>query len=338
MHTRRLGRSPIYVSDICMGTMTFGVQADEKMSLRILDHSVDAGINFFDTAENYPVPPDAKWAGRTEEIIGKWLKTKDRDSIILATKVCGPSHGWLAASQRAGMTCLDRHNIVRALDASLKRMGTDYVDLYQTHWPDHGIDYDEVIETLDDLVKAGKIRIIGCSNETSWGLMKSLEASRRLGKVRHQTIQNNFSLNNRRFEDELAQVCKKEGVSLIPYSPLAGGVLSGKYLGGATPEGARFSRYLEMGGRQANMASRFINEKTQASTERFIAIAEAAEMSVVTLATAWSKQHKFVASTIVGVTHEDQLPEIFKASELVLDDSVMKQIHQVTKEILYPMG
>ena len=338
MKSRRLGRSAITVSDLCMGTMTFGAQADEKMSLRILDHSFDAGITFYDTAENYPVPPDPKWAGRTEEILGKWLKTKDRDAIILATKVAGPSHGWLKASQRAGMTALDRHNITRALDASLQRLGTDYVDLYQTHWPDHGTAYDETLDTLDDLVRAGKIRILGCSNETSWGLMKSLETSRRLGTARYETIQNNFSLNNRRFEDELAQVCKKEDVSLIPYSPLAGGVLSGKYLAGATPEGARFSRYIELGGRQAAMATRFVNERSLAATERFMAIAAEAEMSVVTLATAWSKQHRFVASTIVGATHEDQLPEIFKAADLVLDDGVMAAIDQVSKEILYPMG
>jgi len=168
--------------------------------------------------------------------------------------------------------------------------------------------------------------------------MKSFEASRQLGAARYQTIQNNFSLINRRFEDELAQVCRHEGVSLIPYSPLAGGVLSGKYQNGQTPHGARFSRYIEMGGRQAVMSQRFVNEKSLASTERFMAIAAEAEMSVVTLATAWSKQHDFVASTIVGVSHEDQLPEIFAASDLTLDDSVMKAVHQVTKEILYPMG
>ncbi|HIF94034.1 MAG: aldo/keto reductase [Myxococcales bacterium] len=338
MKHKRLGKSPIYVSDICMGTMTFGTQADEKMSLRILDQSVDAGINFIDTAENYPVPPDVKWVGRTEEIVGRWLKTKDRDAIILATKVCGPSHGWVTASQRAGMTAMDRHNITRAIEASLKRLGTDYIDLYQTHWPDHGTGYDETMEILDELVLAGKVRVIGCSNESSWGLMKSLEASSRLGAARYQTIQNNFSLNNRRFEDELAQVCRHEGVSLIPYSPLAGGVLSGKYQNGQTPHGARFSRYIEMGGRQAVMSQRFVNEKSLASTERFMAIAAEAEMSVVTLATAWSKQHDFVASTIVGVSHENQLPEIFAASDLVLDDSVMKAINKVTREILYPMG
>ena len=338
MQTKRLGKSAIAVSTICMGTMTFGNQADEKMAFRILDKSLDAGINFFDTAENYPVPPKEDWAGVTEEIVGRWMKTKRRDELIIATKVCGPSHGWLKASQRAGMTALDRHNITRAIEASLKRLGTDYVDLYQTHWPDHGTAYDETMEVLDELVREGKVRILGCSNETSWGLMKSLAASDNGGYARYQTIQNNHSLNNRRFEDELAQVCRQEGVSSIPYSPLAGGVLSGKYQGGATPEGARFSNYLKIGGRQATMAKRFVNDKSLTSTERFMAIAVEAGMSVVTLATAWSKQHDFVASTIVGATHEDQVDDIIAAGDLTLSDEVMKKIDAVTKEILYPMG
>jgi len=338
MQTKRLGKSAIAVSTICMGTMTFGNQADEKMAFRILDKSLDAGINFFDTAENYPVPPKEEWAGVTEEIVGRWMKTKRRDELIIATKVCGPSHGWLKASQRAGMTALDRHNITRAIEASLKRLDTDYVDLYQTHWPDHGTPYDETMEVLDELVRDGKVRILGCSNETSWGLMKSLAASERGGYARYQTIQNNHSLNNRRFEDELAQVCRQENVSAIPYSPLAGGVLSGKYQGGATPEGARFSNYLKIGGRQATMAKRFVNDKTLASTERFQAIANEAGISVVTLATAWSKQHDFVASTIVGATHEDQVDDIIAAGDLMLTDEVMKAIDAVTKEILYPMG
>ncbi|MBX3484756.1 aldo/keto reductase [Phenylobacterium sp.] len=338
MGNRRLGRSAIVVSDICMGTMTFGSQVDEATAHRILDQSFDAGINFYDTAENYPVPPDTKWAGVCEEIVGRWLKTKDRDAIILATKVCGPSHGWIKGSQRAGMTALDRHNITRALEASLKRLGVDYVDLYQTHWPDHGASYDETMETLDELIRAGKVRIVGCSNETTWGLMKSLAASERLGAARYQTIQNNFSLNNRRFEDELAAACRHEGVSLIPYSPLAGGVLSGKYNDGARPEGARFSRYLELGGRQAAMANRFVNEKSLASTARFAAIAKEAGMAPATLATAWSKQHDFVASTIVGVSAEHQLADIFAARDLVLSDEVMQAIDAVTRAILYPMG
>jgi len=338
MGQKRLGKSAIVVSDICMGTMTFGSQADEAMSFRILDKSLDAGINFFDTAENYPVPPKPEWAGRTEEIFGRWLKTKDRDAIIVATKVSGPSHGWIKSAQRAGMTALDRHNIVRAIEASLKRLGTDYVDLYQTHWPDHGTGYEETLRALDDLVQEGKVRVIGCSNETTWGLTKSIAVAEREGTVRYETIQNNFSLNNRRFEDELAQACRQEGVSLIPYSPIAGGVLSGKYNGGATPDGARFSNYLKLGGRQAVMAKRYVNDKSLASTERFGAIAKEAGMSLVTMATAWSKQHDFVASTIVGATHEDQLPDIFAASDVTLGKDVLDAIDKVSKEILYPMG
>jgi len=338
MKQRRLGKSPIFVSDICMGTMTFGSQTDEAEAFRILDASYEAGINFYDTAENYPVPPDTKWAGRTEEIFGRWMKTKDRDSIILATKVCGPSHGWIKGSQRAGMTALDRHNIRRAVEASLSRLQTDYIDLYQTHWPDHGTAYDETMETLDELCREGYVRIVGCSNEDAWGLMKSIAASERLGVVRYQTIQNNFSLNNRRFEDALSKVCKEEGVSLIPYSPIGGGVLSGKYNDGATPDGARFSSYLRIGGRQAAMAKRFVNEKSLEATTRYMKIAAEAGISPVTLATAWSKQHDFVASTIVGVSRFDQLADILAAADLELSADVMKACDKVSKEILYPMG
>ncbi|MDL2352594.1 MAG: aldo/keto reductase [Pseudomonadota bacterium] len=338
MQRRRLGKSSIVVSDICMGTMTFGSQTDEAAALRILDRSFEAGIDFYDTAEGYPVPPDAKWVGRTEEIVGKWLKTKPRDAIILATKVSGPSHVWFRSPLRSGMTSLDRRNIITAVEASLTKLGTDYIDLYQTHWPDHDLPYEETMEVLDELVRAGKVRVLGCSNETSWGLMKSIAASDATGGARYQTIQNNFSLNNRRFEDELAQVCRQEGVSLIPYSPIGGGVLSGKYNNDARPEGARFTRYLGMEGRQAAMGRRFVNEKSLASTARFAEIAKEAGMSPVTLAVAWSKQHDFVASTIVGVSKEDQLDEIFAAIDLVLPGEVMKAIDKVSKEIMYPMG
>lgn len=338
MQYRRLGKSAIVVSDICMGTMTFGNQADEATAHRVLDASFDAGINFFDTAEGYPVPPDIKYVGATEEIVGRWMKTKDRDAIIMATKVSGPSHSWFRSPKRAGMTALDRHNIIKAVEDSLRRLQTDYIDLYQTHWPDHGTGYEETMEVLDELVRSGKVRILGCSNETSWGLMKSISASERLGAARYQTIQNNFSLNNRRFEDELAQVCREEGVSLIPYSPLAGGVLSGKYQDGALPEGARFSNYLAMEGRQNAMARRFVNDRSLAATARYMDIAKQAGMDVVTLATAWSKQHDFVASTIVGVTSMEQLPPILAAIDLVLPDDLMRTLNKVGKEILYPMG
>ncbi|MEH6611220.1 MAG: aldo/keto reductase [Halioglobus sp.] len=339
MKSRRLGKSGIVVSEICMGTMTFGAQADEKASFEILDRAYDAGIDFYDTAEMYPVPPDLKYAGLTEEIFGRWMKTKDRDSLIVATKVAGPSHIWIKAVQRAGKTGLDRHHIIRAVEGSLKRLQTDYVDLYQTHWPDPDMQHEETMFALDELVQSGKVRLLGCSNETTWGLMKSLAASESHGLARFETIQNNFSLNNRRFEDELAQACLKEQVSLIPYSPLAGGVLSGKYNDGQLPEGARFSHYLGKGEkRQKAMAGRFVNDRSIASTKRFQQIADEAGMSVITLATAWSKQHDFVASTIVGATTVDQLDDILAAADLELDAETIRKINAVTREIMYPMG
>jgi aryl-alcohol dehydrogenase-like predicted oxidoreductase len=284
------------------------------------------------------VPPDAKYIGATEEIVGRWLKTRDRDAVIIASKVAGPGHGWITPPLRAGKTGLDRHHIMRAVEDSLRRLDTDYIDLYQTHWPDHDFPYEETLAALDELVRSGKVRILGCSNETSWGLTKSLWASDLHGLPRYDTIQNNFSLNNRRFEDELAQVCRQEDVSLIPFSPLAGGVLSGKYNDGARPAGARFTHYLTAEERQRKMAARFVNDQTLESTRRFQAIAAEAGMSVVTLAVAWSKQHDFVASTIVGATSPAQMPDILAAAEVTLDASVLREIDKVSREIRYPMG
>jgi len=338
MSRNRLGRSGIVVSDICMGTMTFGTGADEKTAFKIMDKAFDSGIDFFDTAEMYPVPPDPSYVGRTEEIVGRWLKTKPRDAIILATKVAGPSHGWIRAAVREGMTALDRHHIVRAFEGSLKKLQTDYIDLYQTHWPDHDMPYDETLAALDDLIQAGKVRIIGCSNETTWGLTKSLGVSELHGLARYETIQNNYSLNNRRFEDELAQACRQEQVSLIPYSPLAGGVLSGKYNDGERPKGARFTEYLNAGERQQVMAQRFVNDKSIASTKAFMEIAKEEGISVVTLATAWSKQADFVASTIVGATHPDQMDDIIAAADVTISSEANKRIDEISLEHRYPMG
>jgi aryl-alcohol dehydrogenase-like predicted oxidoreductase len=338
MQQNRLGKSSIVVSDICMGTMTFGNQADEKTAFRIMDMAFDAGVDFYDTAEMYPVPPDASYSGDTEEIVGRWLKTRDRDAIILATKVAGPGHGWLKPPLRAGKTGMDRHHIMRAVEASLLRLQTDYIDLYQTHWPDPDYPHEQILEVMDELVRAGKVRIIGVSNETSWGLTRGMCAAEIHGLPRYDTIQNNFSLNNRRFEDELAQVCLQESVSLIPYSPLAGGVLSGKYNDGAFPEGARFSMYQHAPERQQRMLRRFVNERSIESTQRFQAIAADLGISVVTLAVAWSKQHDFVASTIVGATTAEQVPELMAAAEVTLDAETLKRINAVSREILYPMG
>lgn len=338
MKHRRLGRTGLEVSEICLGTMTFGNQADESTSHAILSRAIDAGVDFLDLAEIYPVPPDAKWAGRTEEIVGRWLAGQRRDSLFLATKVAGPGGGWFQTPVRSGRTALDRHHIVRAVEASLQRLGTDYIDLYQTHWPDRGVPLEETLGALTSLVDSGKVRYVGCSNETAYGLTKSLWVSDREGLARYETIQNNFSLLNRRFEDELAEVCRAEQVSLLPYSPIAGGVLSGKYQDGAWPEGARFSLYRSYNPRTDVMTRRFVNERTLAATARYIDIAREAGMSVATLATAWTLTRDFVASTIIGATTVAQLDDTLAAADVKLDTATIDACEKVRKEILYPMG
>jgi len=337
--TRRLGKSGLVVSEICLGTMTFGSFADEKESHAMLDFADSKGVDFFDVAEIYPVPPDEKWAGKSEEIVGNWLEKRGRrETLFVATKIAGPSGGWFRAAVRGGRTSLDRHNVERAIDGSLRRLKTDYIDLYQTHWPDPDLRYAEVMEALDRAVQAGKVRYVGCSNESAYGLTKSLWASDSHGVARYETIQNNFSLLNRRFEDELANVCRREKVSLLPYSPIAGGVLSGKYQGGAFPEGARFSRYRGNDPRQQVMTRRFVNPKTLGATERFAKVAADAGLPVVTLAVAWSLAHDFVGSTIIGATRVDQLEDSLRAADVTLSRDVVAACDSVTKEFLYPMG
>ncbi|TWT67458.1 aldo/keto reductase [Allorhodopirellula solitaria] len=337
MQQRRLGSSGITVSDICMGTMTFGSSCDETLSHAICDVAADSGINFFDAAEIYPVPPQKDTVGVTEEIFGRWLAGKPRDSITVATKITGPGHGWFPPPVRHGRTTLDRHQILRSCDDSLRRLGTDYIDLYQIHWPDHGLPYEEILDALTHLKRSGKVRVIGCSNETSWGLMKSLWAADVCGVERYQTVQNNFSLINRRCESELAQVCRRENVSLLPYSPLGGGVLTGKYNGGPPP-GARFTDYLVGDGeRQKRMAERFVNDRTIETTRRLMNIAESIGVSVTALAVAWSRQHDFVASTIIGATSIEQLRESLTAADLILDAETLSRIDEIDTEIPTPM-
>ena len=337
MEKRRLGESGVVVSEICLGTMTFGTQANKEESFRIMDKAVEAGIDFFDIAEIYPVPPTGELAGKTEEFVGEWMKDKPRESLIIATKIAGAAHGWFNPPIRHGKAALDRVHLRKALEGSLRRLGTDYLDLYQIHWPDHGMRAEDTLEELDKFVREGKVRAIGMSNEDSYGLMKGLWTSDRHGYTRYDTIQNNFSLNNRRFEDELAEVCRREKVSLLPYSPLAGGVLTGKYNDGI-PDDARFSAYMKAGPRQAAMASRFVNEHSLESTRRFIAIGQEAGIHPATLATAWSKQHDFVASTIIGASKAEQLDPILAAAGLELSKEVLAKIDEVSTEIRYPMG
>jgi len=338
MRQRRLGTTGLTVSEICLGTMTFGSQADEAASLKILDQAFDSGIDFLDVAEVYPVPPKPEYAGESERIIGKWLKDRRRESVVIATKVAGPGGGWFVPPVREGRTSLDAHHIERAVEGSLKRLGTDYIDLYQTHWPDPDLPIEATLEGLERVIRAGKVRYVGASNETAYGLTKALFTAKNEGLPKYETIQNNFSLLNRRFEDELANVCRREKVSLIPYSPIGGGVLSGKYNGGNWPEPARFSQYRNDPVRGQTMTKRFVNEKTLATTERISKLAAALEISSVTFAVAWSLVHDFVASTIIGATSAEQLPEILRATEVKLPPEILTKVDEISREILYPMG
>ena len=339
MKYRYIGKTGLRVSPICMGTMTFKTQTpDEKTAFAIMDKAYERGVNFYDTAELYPVPPSENLAGLTEEVVGKWLKTKPRDSVILASKIAGAASGWFVPPIRHGLTAIDSFNIERAIEGSLKRLQTDYIDLYQMHWPDNIVPIEESLKAFDRLVQSGKVRYIGTSNDTAYGTTKAVMTSEFKGYARFESIQNNFSLLNRRFLDELADVAKKEQISLLPYSPLAGGVLSGKYNQNKDVKG-RFSDYLKSPNkRQRVMAERFLNDKTLSSTQKYLKIAADFSLDPVTMAIAWSKQFDFVASTIIGATTIEQLDSSLNAMDLELSDEILMACDEVHNSILYPMG
>lgn len=333
-----IGRSGLRVSPICLGTMTFGFQCDEKTAFAIMDKAYDAGVNFFDTAELYPVPPSSDLFGLTEEMVGKWLKTKPRDSLIVASKVAGAASGWFVPPVRHGLTAVDRFHIERAIEGSLRRLGTDYIDLYQMHWPDTIVPIEESLRAFDMLVQSGKVRYIGTSNDTAQGIMKATMTSKYEKLARFESVQNNFSLLNRRDLDAVSAVCKSESISLLPYSPLGGGVLSGKYNQSSIAQG-RFSDYVNSTNkRQRLMAARFLNDKTLASTQEYLKIAHEAQMDIVTMAIAWSKQFDFVASTIIGATSPEQLDASLAAMEVTLSTEILQKLDAVHAKILYPMG
>jgi len=338
MKYRYIGRSGLRVTPICLGTMTFGSFTDKKESFKIMDRAYDMGINFFDTAELYPVPPSEDYAGLTEKIVGEWLQTKPRDSIILASKVAGAANGWFVPPIRHGLTAIDRFHITKALEDTLKRLKTDYIDLYQVHWPDITVPIEESLYVLDELIKQGKIRYTGTSNDSAYGLTKANETAKFKNLNRFQSIQNNFSMLNRRFLDELATVCQKEEISLLPYSPLAGGVLTGKYNQKTYPKDARFTQYLNSPNpRMKVQAQRFINEKTILSVDEYLKIAKEYGVNLTTLAIAWSMNFDFIASTIIGASNMKQLDNTLAGLDYKIDNELMQKLDLVHTNTLYPM-
>ena len=339
MKYRYIGRSGLRVSPIALGTMTFGTHSSKKEAFAIMDKAYHAGINFFDTAEMYPVPPKAKLVGLSESIIGEWLKDKPRDSLIIASKVAGAASGWFVPPVRHGLTAIDRFHIERAVENSLKRLQTDYLDLYQIHWHDTIVPIEESLEAMNRLIESGKVRYLGSSNDTAYGVTKANITAKYKGIKRFESVQNNFSLLNRRDLDALAEVYTQEKISLLPYSPLAGGVLTGKYNAQTMPEPARFTSYLKLNDKRIlGIAHRFLNDRTLASVTKYMEIAKQADMSITTLAAAWSMSFDFVASTIIGARKAEHLDDSLAALKIDLDDEILNACEQVHQEIMYPMG
>ena len=341
MQFRKLGATDIDVSLICLGTMTWGSQNSEAEGHAQIDYALDQGVNFLDTAEAYPVTPvRAETRGRTEEIVGSWLaRNKRRDQIVLATKVAGPSRGSGIPPFRDGHNRLDRKNIEQAIDDSLRRLQTDYIDLYQLHWPDRNVQsfgkrglavlddhpdtvpIAESLAVLGDLVKAGKVRHIGVSNETPWGVTECLRAEREVGLPRIVSIQNAYNLINRVYENGLAEVSLREQVGLLAYSPLAAGNLTGKYLGGVVPPGSR-----------RDVAKQFVRYDTPSqpvASARYVALAREHGVDPAQLALAYVNSRAFVTSTIVGATSLEQLRIDIGSSDLTLSAEVLAGIEAI---------
>jgi aryl-alcohol dehydrogenase-like predicted oxidoreductase len=309
MHIRRLGHTGLKVSALCLGTMTFGRQADEATSFAILDRAAAAGVNFLDTADAYPVPPEPATAGRTEEIIGRWLKGR-RDQFVLATKCrirVGPG---------PNDEGLSRRHILKAVEDSLRRLGTDWIDLYQAHSPDPDTPLDETLHAFDDLVRSGKVRYVGCSNYPAWQVALALGTSAAHAWARFDCVQPRYNLLYREIEAELLPLCRHAGLGVIAYNPLAGGFLSGKYRSlDAPPPGTRFS----LGKTGELYRGRYWHQVQLEAVERLRQFFEPRGRSLVTVAVAWVMNEPGVTSAIVGASRPEQLDASLAATTLELD-------------------
>ena len=342
MKYRKLGNTNIDVSVICLGTMTFGEQNTQEEGFEQMDYAIERGINFFDTAELYAVMPRKETYGKTEEIIGNWFKErKNRDKVILASKIASKSEDdleWI----RNGSSSLgfDRKNMDTAIDNSLKRLKTDYIDLYQLHWPERKVpkfgvldfEYDpydnqwteveEVLYNLQRLVTAGKIRYVGLSNETPWGVMKFLQISEFKNLPRMMSIQNVYSLVNRVFDIANSEVSIRENCGLLAYSPLAGGRLSGKYIGGKNPPNTRFTLW-------ANRFDRHNTMRGENAIEKYVNLANRHGIPPSTFANAFVNDRPFVTSNIIGATTMEQLKENIDSIDITLSKEVLKEIEDI---------
>ncbi|MGG6229857.1 NADP(H)-dependent aldo-keto reductase [Tenacibaculum sp. SDUM215027] len=344
MKYTNLPTTDIKVSKICLGTMTWGRQNTEAEGHEQMDYALEQGVNFFDTAELYSVPATPETYGATEKIIGSWFKkTGNREKVVLASKIAGG--GDYTAHIRTGG--FNRKNIGEAIEDSLKRLQTDYIDLYQLHWPDRGVncfgvrDYPyktsteeaekhlEILETLNDFVKQGKIKHVGLSNETPWGTMKYLQTAEQHDLPRMVTIQNSYSLIHRGYEVGMSEVSMRENIGLLAYSPLAQGVLTGKYIDGKTPEGARgtlFPRFI----------ARYKNEGSEKAVLEYQKIANKHGLTLTELSLAYINQLPFVTSNIIGATKMSQLKENINSINIELSDTVLAEIEAVHKAIPNP--
>jgi len=341
MKYSQLGQSDLQISLIGLGTMTWGLQNDQKQGFEQMDYAVESGINFFDTAEIYAIPPSEATYGTTESIIGNWFsKRKKRQDIILATKIAGPGLSWV----RNGKNHIDKNTILLAVEASLKRLQTDYIDLYQLHWPNRGSyhfgqiwnyspkfdaskekdNFLEVLHTLQSLVQVGKIRHFGLSNETAWGLANWLQLSEKFNLPRAVSIQNEYSLLCRHFEPDLSEISLHENCGLLAWSPLCRGMISGKYLNGARPEGARIT--IE------TRAEHRTHPKTDEAITKYLQLAKENDLDVCQMAIAFVNEQPFVNSTLIGATTMTQLKNNIDAIELSLTKEVKQKIEKIRRE------
>jgi len=341
MEYRKLGRTNLEISLIGLGTMTWGFQNTQDDGFEQMDYALEQGVNFFDTAEMYAVPPSAETFGTTESIIGNWFASrKKRDKVILASKITGPGLPWI----RDGYNVIDKNNIHLALESSLQRLKTDYIDLYQLHWPNRGSyhfgqswDYApnfdaqaeednflEVLYTMQTLIKAGKIRHIGLSNKTAWGMTKWLQLAKQHSLPRMASIQNEYSLLCRYFEPDLSEIALHEDCGLLAWSPLSRGTLSGKYLNGARPQGSRLTIETRPDHRD--------HPQTEAATKKYVELAKQHNIDPCQMALAFVNTSPFVSSTLIGATSMQQLKNNIDSIELNLSKEVSTEIEKIRRD------